>query len=65
VSSTVAREAQLLIEPAFFWFVIAGGVCLIMLLVLKLIELFSKEKMLFKKAERARRAEKAIDELTK
>jgi len=61
----VAREAQLLIEPAFFWFIIAGGSGLAILAVIRLIELFSKEKMLFRKAERARQAEKAIDELTK
>ena len=61
----LAREAQLLIEPAFFWFIILGGSSLALLVVLKLIELFSKEKMLFHNAEKARRAEKALKELEK
>ena len=57
------KEAQLLIEPAFFWFIILGGVALAMLAVLKLIELFSKEKMLFRKAEKARGTREALKEL--
>lgn len=59
----LAREAQLLIEPAFFWFIIGGGVALVILAVLRLIEVFSKEKMLFRNASRKRATEKALDKL--
>ena len=62
-SSTVVREAQLLIEPAFFWFVILGGTAIVVLAILKLIEFFSDQKMLFTKAERKRSGEQAIKEL--
>ena len=59
------REAQLLLEPAFFWFIILGGVGVVLLAVLKLIEVFSREKMLFKKAARKRETEAALEELDK
>jgi len=57
------REAQLLIEPAFFWFIIAGGTALVVLAVLKLIELLSKEKMLFRKAEAKTKVNEALKDL--
>jgi len=59
----VAREAQLLLEPAFFWFIIAGGTGIVVLAIIKLIELLSKEKMLFEKAKKKQNAEDAIDKL--
>jgi len=63
LSFPVVREAQLLIEPAFFWFVIAGGTGLLILAVIRLIELFSKNKMLFERSEKAQRARKALKDL--
>ena len=59
----LATEAQLLIEPAFFWFVIGGGIALILLAVVRLIELFSKEKMLFRKAALKREIDEALKDL--
>ena len=59
----LTHEAQLLIEPAFFWFVILGGSSLALLAVLRLIEFFSKEKMLFDKAARKREVKEALKEL--
>lgn len=59
----LTREAQLLIEPAFFWFIIAGGTGIVILALLRLIEFFSKEKMLFSRSERARRGKDATKEL--
>ena len=63
LSSPVAREAQLLIEPAFFWFVILGGTSLIILALLRLIEFFSDQKMLFDKSNKARSTDKALKDL--
>ncbi len=60
---SLPREAQLLIEPAFFWFIIAGGTALVVLAILRLIEVFSKEKMLFRKSEKKQKIEGALKEL--
>lgn len=57
------NEAQLLIEPAFFWFVILGGLGLVILALLYLIEFFSKQRMLFDKSEKARRGREATKDL--
>ncbi len=60
---SLPREAQLLIEPAFFWFIIAGGTALVVLAVLRLIEVFSKEKMLFQKSAKQNEAKEALKDL--
>lgn len=57
------NEAQLLIEPAFFWFVVLGGTGLLVLAIVRLIEFFSTQKMLFRGAEKARRGREATKDL--
>lgn len=59
----LASQAQTLIEPAFFWFVILGGTSLAVLAILWLIEFFSEQKILFTKASKKRNGKDAANDI--